>query len=137
MQRCQSVIYNGTLKNIYLIKNLENTAGFLTRKYLILIIYFKPEMRKSLLQRDTKWRNDSMDISFTWSDKAFKCTVVDRALPSLHGGSLEVTLTVPLRKWYNIFIQSKDGNFRMVDIRINASFSLFGNFETNINLGLC
>ena len=28
-------------------------------------------------------------------EKAFKGTVVNRALPSLHGGSLEITLTVP------------------------------------------
>ena len=32
----------------------------------------------------------------TWSDKAFKGTVVNRELLSLHGGSLEITLTVPL-----------------------------------------
>ena len=33
-----------------------------------------------------------------WSDKAFNGNVVDRALASLHGGSLEITLTVPLMK---------------------------------------
>ena len=33
---------------------------------------------------------------YTWSDTAFKGTVVNRALSSLHGGSLEFTLTVPL-----------------------------------------
>ena len=32
----------------------------------------------------------------TWSNKAFKDTVVNRALPSLHRGSLEITLTVSL-----------------------------------------
>ena len=30
-------------------------------------------------------------------NKAFKGTVVNRALPSLHGGSLKITLTVPLK----------------------------------------
>ena len=30
------------------------------------------------------------------SDKSFKDTVLNRALPSLHRGSLEITLTVPL-----------------------------------------
>ena len=29
-------------------------------------------------------------------DKAFKGTVVNRELSSLHGGSLEITITVPL-----------------------------------------
>ena len=32
----------------------------------------------------------------TWSDKALKGTVVDWALPSLHGGSLQFTRTIPL-----------------------------------------
>ena len=42
----------------------------------------------------------------TWRDKAFKGTVVNRTLPSLHRGSLEVAFTVPLitkhlfRLWY-------------------------------------
>ena len=36
-----------------------------------------------------------------YSDKSLKGIVVNRALPSLHGGSLEFTLTVPLS---NIFI---------------------------------
>ena len=38
----------------------------------------------------------------TWSDKALKGTVVNRTLPSLHEGSLEITLTVPLTQGYNI-----------------------------------
>ena len=32
----------------------------------------------------------------TWSDEAFKGTVVNRTMSSLHGGSLEITLTVPI-----------------------------------------
>ena len=31
-----------------------------------------------------------------WSVKYFKGTVVNREMPSLHGGSLEITLSVPL-----------------------------------------
>jgi len=33
----------------------------------------------------------------TWSDKAFKGRVVHRALPSLHGWSLEIKRSVPLK----------------------------------------
>ena len=40
----------------------------------------------------------------TRSDKAFKGTVVNKALPSLHGGSLEITLTVPLIYTYAVYI---------------------------------
>ena len=32
-----------------------------------------------------------------FSDNAFKGTVVSRALPPLHGGSLEITITAPLK----------------------------------------
>ena len=32
-----------------------------------------------------------------WSDQGFKRIVVDRAMPSLHGGSFEIMLTVTLR----------------------------------------
>ena len=35
-------------------------------------------------------------MNHTWSDKAFKVIVVNQTLPSLHGGSLEFILTVPL-----------------------------------------
>ena len=34
----------------------------------------------------------------TWSDKAFMGTVVNRTLSSLHGVSLEITLTVSLSR---------------------------------------
>ena len=39
-----------------------------------------------------------MRISLTTSVEGFEGTVVNRALSSLHRGSLEITLTVPLRK---------------------------------------
>ena len=35
-------------------------------------------------------------LNHTLSDKAFRSTLVNRALPSLHGWSLKITLTVPL-----------------------------------------
>ena len=37
-----------------------------------------------------------------WLDKAFKGSDVNRALPSLHGGSLEFTLNVPLKFGLNL-----------------------------------
>ena len=37
-------------------------------------------------------------LNHTWSEKAFKGSLVNRGLPSLHKGSIEITLTVPLRK---------------------------------------
>ena len=41
-------------------------------------------------------KKENMNI-YILSDKAFKGTIVNQALPSLHGGSLEILLTVPLR----------------------------------------
>jgi len=40
----------------------------------------------------------------SWSDKALKSTLVNRALPSLHGGSLEITLAVPSRQQNFLFV---------------------------------
>ena len=39
-------------------------------------------------------KNKHCYLNRTWSDKAFNDTVVNRALASLHGGSLKFTLTV-------------------------------------------
>ena len=59
-------------------------------------------MRKSLSQRNYLQNKKTMKetkknrvLNYIWSDKAFKVTVVNRAVPSLHGESLEITLTVP------------------------------------------
>ena len=46
---------------------------------------------KELSQLDTLRRQH-------FPDKGFNCNVVIRALPSLQGGSLEITHTVPLSK---------------------------------------
>ena len=37
---------------------------------------------------------------FTLVDKPFKGTIVNQALSSLHGVSLEITLTVPLKLYF-------------------------------------
>ena len=56
-------------------------------------------MHKSLSQKTHKYENKKFKkqkhgyLIYTWSDKAFKGTIVNQALPSLHGGSLEITLT--------------------------------------------
>ena len=46
-----------------------------------------------------------------WSDKGFRGTFVNSALSSLHGGSLEIKLTVPL-----IFNQSITINLRSIPV---------------------
>ena len=35
-------------------------------------------------------------LTYDWSDKGFNGIVINRALPSLHRGLFEITLTVPL-----------------------------------------
>ena len=67
------------------------------------IASFKQEMSKSFSQRNPMWtKKNSLEkqkhgyLIHVWSDKAFKGTVVNRTLPSLYGGSLEITLTAPL-----------------------------------------
>ena len=41
-------------------------------------------------------KNGIVSFPHFWAGKGFKGSVVNRALSSLHGGSLEITLTVPL-----------------------------------------
>jgi len=53
-------------------------------------------MSKSLSQRREPANENKDDQIPAWSGKAFKGTVVNRALPPLLGGSLEITLTIPL-----------------------------------------
>ena len=65
---------------------------------------FKQEMHNSLLQRNIPQKKKNIFkkqkywyITHTWSDKAFKGTVVNRVLPFFDGGLLEITLTFPLK----------------------------------------
>ena len=58
-------------------------------------------MSKSLLQRNHKgkqtgFNNKNMEFSFMLDQTAFKGTIVNRALPSLHEGLIEITLAGPL-----------------------------------------
>ena len=68
---------------------MEDTVGFLPRKVI---------MRKLLSQIEIsslkKQKHEFLIHALL--DNPFKGTVVNRTLPSLHGGSFEITLTVPL-----------------------------------------
>ena len=89
--------------NLYLINNVEEIVVFQVKKYLISIIpicFPGIEMLKSFLERTHFWKFHNFKhwyLIHTWLNKVFKVTVVNRTLPSLNGGSLEITLTVPLR----------------------------------------
>ena len=69
----------------------------------ISIVSFKQEMSKSLFQNNGKWKLTLKKtkkhgyLIHTWSGKALKGTGVIQALSSFDRGSLEITLTVPLR----------------------------------------
>ena len=76
--------------NLYLINNVEDIVVFiglhvLTPAYLFSHAVEKPKLKIISLKNDKHW-----SLIHTWSDKAFKGTVVNHAL------SLEITLTVPL-----------------------------------------
>ena len=45
--------------------------------------------------------------------KALMCTVVNRALPSLHGGSLEIMLTDPLSVSRRVFVLKRSKYVRL------------------------
>ena len=69
---------------------------FLTREVFIFVSFSiacteKPEMEINSLKKQKPCY-----LIHTYSDKAFKNIVVNRTMPSLHGESLKITLSVPL-----------------------------------------
>ena len=73
-----SVVFNSDISNMF--SSRINQSHF-SRKPQVKIISFQ----------SYNWY-----LINPWSDNALKGTVVNRALPSLQGGSFEITLTVPL-----------------------------------------
>jgi len=53
---------------------------------------YKSDLRISTVTNSFNPRKKHLSINL----QGFNGTVVNRALPSLHGGSLEITLTIPL-----------------------------------------
>jgi len=53
---------------------------------------------KETANENKSLKNMDICVTHTLSDKAFKGTYINQALPSLHGGSIEITLTVPLNQ---------------------------------------
>ena len=101
IQRWQCPTYNSTVKTLIWSKMLRITSFFslekccfsktplfLRNKNAEVTFPEKPQTKKNSLKKQKHGY-----LFHTWSDKAFKGTVVNRTLPSLHGGSLEITLT--------------------------------------------
>ncbi len=74
-------------------QNMKDTVVFLSVSFSI--NSFKQEMHKSLSQRKKNEKNIRYLIHSLW-DRVFKGTVVNLTLSYLYGGSVEITLTVPL-----------------------------------------
>ena len=103
MRRWQCPIYNGTLKTLIWIKMWKRTAFFWLAKCLFLWVSPMLLISKKCagyIRRETA--NDNKQLNkqkheypiHSWSHKAFKGALVNWALSFLHGGSLEITLTV-------------------------------------------
>ena len=65
---------------------------FWSRKWTILSVFYS--LKNNLFSKLQTLISHSYLIS-----QSFKGTVANLALPFLHGGSLEITLTVPLKRW--------------------------------------
>ena len=106
-QRWQWPFHSG-IWNLYLINNVEDIVVFLIWKVFLIIPICYPAVSK---YKSHFWREPTQLklISFlnykhwylthTWSDKPFQVTVVNLPLPSLHRGSLEITLTLPFTSY--------------------------------------
>ena len=50
------------------------------------------------------WRNKKHKyLIYSWSDKALKGNAINWVFPFLHGGSIEITQTVPLIEIYDVW----------------------------------
>ena len=89
------------LCNLYLIHNVEAIVVFLSLKKCFDSNIFLLCKCGSHFCKETTDKNYQFSIYkywnliYTWSDKAFKGTVVNQARPALHGESRGITLTVP------------------------------------------
>jgi len=81
-------IYNGTLETWMWSKIWKLLSFFWLKKCLFLWVF--PLLQNNQKNRIWKKIITHWYLIHTWTDKAFKCTVLNRALPSLHGGSLEI-----------------------------------------------
>ena len=59
------------------------------------------------MKMNSFWKQNYVVPIYAWSDNLFKGTVVNLALPSLHGESLEIMLTVPLPFLLLLFCSSE------------------------------
>ena len=90
--------------NLNLTKNLEDSVRFFCARNVFISASFSIGSCKQALRKLHSQRNENKQFKqkkhwyliHAWSDKAFKATVVNRALSSLQGGFFEITLTVPL-----------------------------------------
>jgi len=84
--------------HLTLIKNVEDP--FSDSKNVFFLYVFPIKKCASNFHRETvkQFRETKhWYLIHSWSDKAFKDTVVNQVLPSLHGGPIEITLTVPFK----------------------------------------
>ena len=133
--------------NIYQIINEEDIVVFLIWKVIISVSFsitsYKQEVRNTLSQRNCKWKQTFKNknkkhwyLINTWSDKDFKGTVVNRALSSLHWGSLEITWNLlrsgtkeyeygRMNPWFYIYFHPQQGlNFNKWQKNVKASHLL-------------
>ena len=89
--------------NIYLIKNGEDNVVFFWLRKVFKSVNFSIVSYKHEMHQVTFAEKPQIKINSSYSVKALKGTVVNRALPSLHGGSLKIAFTIPV-KGFNVII---------------------------------
>ena len=83
--------------NLCLIKKVEDTVVFLTRKVILSVSFFIASYKQK------KNKQKHWYLIHTLSDKVFNGNVVNRVLSFLHWGLFKITLKVPLRPTKVIF----------------------------------
>ena len=92
--------------NLYLINDMEDIVVFLGLKLFnsdnINMFSCSRNAQVTFIEKLSVWKVIKIETFLYWIRQAFLGTVGSRALPFLHGVSLEITLTAPLKRNFNI-----------------------------------
>ena len=107
MHKWRCLLYNDNLKTLIWSKNWNKPSIFWFEMCLFLwisplLLIYKEYASHFRREIPNEKEQKHWNLINPWSDKLFKGTVVNQALPSVHAGSLEITLTVTSTIWNHI-----------------------------------
>ena len=118
--------------NLNLIESVEDNVVFLKSVYFCEFLDLNKKCASHFCWETANEnkhfkKHKNRNLIHTWSDKAFKDTVLNRVFPSVHGGSLRITLTVPLSTYlidYKGIIRELQNSFESSNVNSEKTDSV-------------